>query len=188
MTQQRNVATVAIERVAGPVAAQATDAFRLIYADAFAGPPYYETEDDVTAAFRRFPAVAAEPAFRAALARTEDGEPVGMAYGRPQSPDTAWWDELPEPVAAELRRQDGLRTFGLMELAVHAPWRGQGLARRLHETLLDGIETDRVLLNVHPDSTAASAAYRSWGYRKIGEAHPLGPAADLHDVMLLDLR
>jgi hypothetical protein len=50
------------------------------------------------------------------------------------------------------------------------------------------IEAERVLLNVHPGSKAASAAYRAWGYRKIGEARPWGTGADLHDVMLLDLR
>ncbi|MGW3828916.1 GNAT family N-acetyltransferase, partial [Streptomyces sp. NPDC005071] len=84
-------------------------------------------------------------------------------------------------------REDGHRTFGLMELAVRGPWRGQGVARRLHEALLDGINAERVLLNVHPDSKAASSAYRAWGYRKIGEARPWeGP--DLYDVMLLDLR
>ncbi|MFI7642122.1 GNAT family N-acetyltransferase [Nonomuraea sp. NPDC049400] len=184
MTQQ---GTIAIERMDGSAAAQAEDAFRLIYAEAFAEPPYNETEDDVAAAFRRFPSQARKHAFRAALARTEDGEPVGMAYGYPLAPDTGWWDELTEPVPDDMRREDGHRTFGLMELAVRGPWRGQGIARRLHETLLDGIEAERVLLNVHPDSKAASAAYRAWGYRKIGEARPWGTGADLHDVMLLDL-
>lgn len=74
-----------------------------------------------------------------------------------------------------------------MELAARGPWRGQGIARRLHATLLDGIRAERVLLNVHPGSEAATAAYRAWGYRKAGEARPWGTGADLHDVMLLDL-
>lgn len=110
-----------------------------------------------------------------------------MAYGFAVEADTGWWDELTEPVPDDMRREDGRRTFGLMELAVRGAWRGQGVARHLHETLLGRIETRRVLLNVHPDSKAASAAYRAWGYRKIGEARPWeGP--DLYDVMLLDLR
>ncbi|MGW0820168.1 N-acetyltransferase family protein [Streptomyces sp. NPDC002845] len=171
----------------GPTAAQAEDAFRLVYAEAFAEPPYNETEDDVAATFRRFRSQTRKATFRATLARTEGGEPVGMAYGYPLSPDTGWWDQLTAPVPDHVRREDGHRTFGLMELAVRVPWRGQGIARRLHETLLDGVETERVLLNVHPDNKAASAAYRAWGYRKVGEARP-GEGADLHDVMLLDLR
>ena len=179
--------TITVERMDGSAAAQAVDAFRLIYADVFAEPPYNETADDVAATFRRFRSQTRKRTFRAALARTEGGEPVGMAYGYPVEPDTGWWDELTEPVPDDMRREDGHRTFGLMELAVRAPCRGQGVARRLHETLLEVIEAERVLLNVHPDSKAASAAYQAWGYRKIGEARPwAGP--DLYDVMLLDLR
>ncbi|WP_030692216.1 N-acetyltransferase [Streptomyces globisporus] len=185
MTRQ---GTIAIEPMDGSAAVRAEDAFRLIYAEAFAGPPYHETEDGVAAAFRRFPARAGERAFRAALARAGDGEPVGMAYGRPLPPDAVWWDELTEPVPDEMRREDGRRTFGLMELAVRGPWRGQGVARGLHTALLDGTGAERVLLNVHPANRAATAAYRAWGYRKVGEARPGGGAADLHDVMLLDLR
>ncbi|MFG2297113.1 GNAT family N-acetyltransferase [Streptomyces sp. NPDC048603] len=179
--------TVTVEGLGGSAAVRAEDAFRSVYAEVFAEPPYDEGADGVAAAFRRFRAQAGKRAFRAALARTGDGEPVGMAYGHPVPPDTRWWDELTEPVPDDLRREDGHRTFGLMELAVRGPWRGQGIARRLHETLLDGIEAERVLLNVHPDSKAASAAYRAWGYLRIGEARPWG-GPDHYDVMLLDLR
>ncbi|WP_254711849.1 GNAT family N-acetyltransferase [Streptomyces sp. TRM64462] len=175
------------ERMDGPAAAQAEDAFKVVYAEAFAEPPYKETADDVAAAFRRFQSQTRKASFRAALARTAAGEPVGMAYGYPLGADTGWWDELAEPVPDGMRREDGRRTFGLMELAVRGPWRGQGIARRLHEALLDGVEAERVLLNVHPESKATSAAYRAWGYRKVGEARP-GQGAELYDVMLLALR
>ncbi|MHC5256435.1 GNAT family N-acetyltransferase [Streptomyces sp. UC4497] len=172
----------------GAAAVDAAGAFKLVYGEAFAGPPYDETEDDVDAAFRRFPVQTRKRGFRAALARTGDGEPIGMAYGHPLGPDTVWWDEVTEPVSDDMRREDGERTFGLMELAVRHAWRGQGVARRLHTTLLDGIGAERVVLNVHPASGAAPAVYRSWGYRKIGQGRPGGQAAaDLHDVMLLDL-
>lgn len=179
--------TITVERMNGLAAVQAEDAFRLVYAEAFAEPPYGETEDEVAATFRRFKSQTRKAAFRAALARAEDGKPVGMAYGYPLGPKTGWWDQLTEPVPEDMRREDGHRTFGLMELAVCAQWRGQGIGRRLHEALLDGVEAERVLLNLHPDSKAASAAYRKWGYCKIGEARPW-QGADLHDVLLLDLR
>lgn len=179
--------TITVERMEGAAAAQAVDAFRLVYADVFAEPPYNEAADDVAATFRRFRLQTGRRTFRGAVARTGDDEPVGMAYGHAVESDTGWWDELTVPVPDDMRREDGHRTFGLMELAVRGPWRGQGVARRLHETLLDGIGAERVLLNVHPDGRAASAAYRAWGYQKIGEARPWeGP--DRYDVMLLDLR
>ncbi|MFF3346526.1 GNAT family N-acetyltransferase [Streptomyces sp. NPDC002779] len=180
--------TIAVAHLDGTAAGEAANAFRLIYAEAFAEPPYHETADDVAAAFRRFPAQTRNPTFRAALARTEDDEPIGMAYGHLLGPDAVWWDELTEPVPDDLRREDGHRTFGLLELAVREPWRGQGVARRLHTALLTTVGAERVLLNVHPAGRAASAAYRAWGYRKVGEGRPGGGGADLHDVMLLDLR
>ncbi|MCX5397846.1 GNAT family N-acetyltransferase [Streptomyces sp. NBC_00102] len=180
--------TITIEGLEGPAALRSAEAFRLIYAHAFAEPPYDETEDDVAAAFRRFSVQTRKPGFRAALARTGDGEAIGMAYGHPLGPDAVWWDELTEPVPDAMRREDGHRTFGLMELAVRGSWRGQGVARRVHGELLDAVDVERVLLNVHPASEAAQAAYRAWGYRKVGQARPGGSDADLHDVMLLDLR
>ncbi|WP_338671811.1 GNAT family N-acetyltransferase [Streptomyces sp. SCSIO 30461] len=180
-------AQVSIEQFDGLAAAKAEGAFRLVYAEAFAEPPYDETETDVAAAFRRFRSQTRKAAFLGALASTSDGEAVGMAYGYPLGPQTGWWDQLTVPVSNEMRHEDGRRTFGLMELAVRAGWRRQGIARRLHDALLDGTEAERVLLNVHPDSKAAMAAYRAWGYRKVGDTRPWA-GADLHSVMLLDLR
>ncbi|MFE5537381.1 GNAT family N-acetyltransferase [Streptomyces sp. NPDC056492] len=179
-------APIAIEQLDGPAAALAEDAFRLVYAEAFAEPPYAETETDVAAAFRRFRSQIRKRTFLGFLATADDGEPVGMAYGYSLGPQTGWWDQLTEPVPEDMRREDGRRTFGLMELAVRAAWRRRGVARRLHETLLVTTDAERVLLNVHPDSQAAVAAYRAWGYRKVGDARP-GAGAPLHAVMLLDL-
>ncbi|MGW4455879.1 GNAT family N-acetyltransferase [Streptomyces albidoflavus] len=137
---------VTTERMDGAAAVRAASAFRLIYAEAFAGPPHFETGDAVAAAFRRFPRQAGSPGFRAALARTGDGEPVGMAYGHPVPADTSWWRELTVPVPEEVSREDGRRTFGLMELAVRERWRGHGVARRLHATLLDGLGSVRRIM------------------------------------------
>lgn len=179
---------LAVARMDGAAAAQAVDELRLIYAEVFAEPPHNETEDDVVAAFRRFTVQTARPAFRAVLARTGDGEPVGMAYGWSLPADTPWWDEFTEPVSEDMRREDGRRTFGLMELAVRRAWRGRGLARRLHASLFDGLEAERVMLNVNPENAAAAAAYTAWGYRVIGQARPAAAGAELRDVMMLNLR
>ncbi|GAB2899026.1 GNAT family N-acetyltransferase [Streptomyces mayteni] len=177
---------VRVDALDGPGAAAVEDAFTLVYAEAFAEPPYLKTSADVAANARRFRSQCRKATFRAALASAGGGEPVGIAYGYPLSATTGWWGRLTTPVPEELRREDGSRTFGLIELAVRAPWRCRGVARRLHDTVLSSATEERVLLNARPDVPAAQAAYHSWGYRKVGEAHPWDGAA-LHDVMLLDL-
>ncbi|MFF3556533.1 GNAT family N-acetyltransferase [Streptomyces tsukubensis] len=179
--------TVTVTRLDGPATARAEAAFRTVYTEVFAEPPYRETDDDVAHAFRRFAAQTRRAGFRGALARDGAGDPVGIAYGHPLPPETPWWGNLLEPVDAELRREDGRRTFGLMELAVRSAWRRRGIARRLHDAVLAGVDCERVLLNVHSGNTAATAAYRSWGYGRVGAADP-GEGADLHDLMLLPLR
>ncbi|MGV9849673.1 GNAT family N-acetyltransferase [Streptomyces sp. NPDC003442] len=177
---------IAVERMDGAAAARVESEFRLVYAEVFTEKPYEETPESIDANFRRFRSQVRKKTFSAALG-TGDGEPVGIAYGYPLSPSTGWWDRLTTPVDDELRREDGCRTFGLMELAVRAPWRRLGVARRMHEAVLTDTTAERVLLNARPDVAAAQAAYRSWGYRKVGEAHPWEGAV-LHDVMVLDLR
>ncbi|MFE7131704.1 GNAT family N-acetyltransferase [Streptomyces sp. NPDC057638] len=178
---------VTIERLDGPAAVGAEGDFRRVYAEVFAEPPYEEGEEEVAVSFRRFRAQCRADSFAGAVARGADGEPVGMAYGRALGHDAVWWDHLTVPVAAAMRREDGRRTFGVMELAVRAPWRRRGVARRLHAALFQGNGAERALLNVHQDNAAAVAAYRAWGYRKVGESRPWA-GADLHDVMVLELR
>ncbi|MGY5124847.1 GNAT family N-acetyltransferase [Streptomyces nigrescens] len=178
---------ITVEASDGPAAARSEPAFRLVYAEVFAEEPYGESPESVEATFRRFRSQVRKSTFRAAIARTAHGDPVGIAYGYPLSTKTGWWDRLITPVSDTLKREDGQRTFGLMEFAVRAPWRRLGVARRLHETLLAEGNEERVLLNALPEAEAAQAAYRSWGYRKVGEAHPW-EGAPRHDVLVRQLR
>ncbi|KAB7849917.1 GNAT family N-acetyltransferase [Streptomyces mobaraensis] len=167
----------AVEAMDGPAAVRAVDAFRLVYAEAFAEPPYRETEADIALTFDRFHAEAAHPGFRATLARTAAGEPLGMALGTSLGRRSGWWDPYVAPA-------DRPRTFCLLELAVRTAHRRHGLARRLHDALLQTTDADRILLTVHLAATPARAAYRSWGYRTIAEVDPWGNG--VHAVMLLD--
>jgi ribosomal protein S18 acetylase RimI-like enzyme len=174
------------ERFEGEEAAWIEDELRQVYREAFAAPPYAKTDQDVEANFRRFRTQVTKPGFRAVLARSGDGEPIGMAYGYPLPANTGWWDTLTETAAADLRREDGHRTFGLFELAVRPAWHRQHVATVVHGMLLEGLPQQRILLNTRPDAMPARSAYRSWGYRKVGENHPW-PGAALHDVLVLTL-
>ncbi|MPY37452.1 hypothetical protein FNH09_41475, partial [Streptomyces adustus] len=70
-------------------------------------------------------------------------------------------------------------------------WRRAARGRAVSAPVGSGADRWRHL-PAHADgqlaSGAAAAAYRAWGYRRIGEARPWGADADLHGVMLLDLR
>ncbi|MFJ6771500.1 GNAT family N-acetyltransferase [Kitasatospora sp. NPDC091257] len=156
-----------------------------VFAEAFAEPPYGEGPADVERAFRRFRSQTRRRGFRSAIA-SDDDTVVGMAYGYPLSAGTGWWDTLTDPAPADLRHEDGERTFGLFELAVRPQWRRQGIASRMHHVLIEALDNSRVMLNTRPEATNAQAAYRAWGYRRVGSAIPWEGAAR-HDVMVLDL-
>lgn len=157
-----------------------------VYRAAFALPPYGKTERDLSANFARFDRQVTRPGFRAALARHDDGTPVAMAYGHTLSTHTGWWDTLTDPVDPDTRHEDGKRTFGLFELAVHPDHQRQGLATAVHTALITGLSHERVILNARPDAAPAIAAYTSWGYRPIGRNIPWTGATE-HLVLLLDL-
>ena len=80
----------------------------------------------------------------------------------------------------------GTRTFVLTEIMVREPWRRQGIARRLHDMLLEGRREERAILTVRQDNDAAHAAYASWGWRKVGLMHPF-PDAPIYNTLVLPL-
>ncbi|MFE2726100.1 GNAT family N-acetyltransferase [Kitasatospora sp. NPDC059327] len=177
--------TVTVRLLHGKQTAELEPQLKEVFAEAFAEPPYGEGPADVERAFRRFRSQVRRRGFRAAVAF--DGDTVvGMAYGYPLSASTGWWNTLTDPVPDHLRREDGKRTFGLFELAVRPGWRRQGVATRMHRTLVEGLDNARVMLNSRSQATAAQASYRAWGYRRVGSAIPWEGAAR-HDVMVLDL-
>jgi hypothetical protein len=106
-----------IERRDGAQAREVEATLRLIYGEAFAERPYRKTEADTDATFRRFHSQTEKPTFRAALAHSAT-EPAGMAYSYALSASTGWWATLTQPVPVDRRRENGNRTFGLIELAV----------------------------------------------------------------------
>jgi len=70
---------------------------------------------------------------------------------------------------------------------VRSSWRRQGIGRELHELMLGGRPEERATLTVPPGAGAAQAAFRSWGWRKVGRARGDGTAAPVLDVLVIDL-
>ena len=75
----------------------------------------------------------------------------------------------------------------MAELPGRAAWRRQGIGRDLHDLILDGRTEDRATAAIPVAAAPAQGAYQRWGWRKAARKHPEPPAADLLDVLLLDL-
>jgi ribosomal protein S18 acetylase RimI-like enzyme len=115
-----------------------------------------------------------------------DGEVVGYAYGRPDS--EAEWREMTTVETPEVREYGvGGGVFGLCELMVRARWRGAGVARTVHDVLMENRPEPRASLFVERENMRAKALYERWGYRAVATSRPT-PDAPLYDAMVLDLR
>jgi GNAT superfamily N-acetyltransferase len=158
-----------------------------LYHDTFSKPPY-QWPDNEEAAFRqRLTRLARDATFGIATARTDE-ELVGFAYGYTLRPDTSWWQGFITPVPEELTTEWEGRTFALVDFAVAAAWRGQGIGRRLHDTLLSSRHESRATLAMEPAAHEARAVYECWGWRVVGRLW--GPATDFapeFDIMVRDL-
>jgi hypothetical protein len=62
----------------------------------------------------------------------------------------------------------------LKEIMVRVPWRGTGIARRIHDELLSGRAEEQVSLLVNPlaGDGKVKGLYESWGYREISAQQP----------------
>ncbi|SDT80693.1 hypothetical protein SAMN05216371_6410 [Streptomyces sp. TLI_053] len=108
-------------------------------------------------------------------------EPTGFAYGAPLAAGREWWRGLLAPAP------DPAVTFGLSELMVRPAWRGQGLAGRLHDALLEDRPEDLVCLLTESGQPRVRARSEAWGYRPVGPTRPVA-GSPAYTVMLRRLR
>jgi len=157
-----------------------------MYRAVFSLPPF--NGDDAEFANQRsyFPSLTTRAGFRLATARAEDAY-AGFGYGFLLPAGTHWWTGLAEPVSAEFAREDGHRTFALIDYGVLPGWRGRGVGRAIHDELLGGSGAERATLSVQPKATETQAIYRQWGWRKVSykEMDPPVPAP-VFDILVLE--
>lgn len=158
-----------------------------LYYETFSQPPYQWPEGEETAFRQRLPRLAADPTFGIATAQTDDNL-IGFAYGCALRPNTTWWDGFVTPVAEEVTTEWEGKTFALIDFAVAEGWRGQGIGRRLHDTLLSSRHETRATLAMEPAAGEVRAVYEHWGWQVVGRLR--GPATDFaseFDIMLREL-
>src|SRR6202040_3316043 len=169
---------VTFEVLDGAAAGAHADELQALYVEVYAEP---RGRDEEAARFpSRFRVQRRQPGYVLAEAR-RGGYLVGYAAGFPLRPSTSWWRHLTTPLPDELTAEHPGRTFAVVDLAVRAPWRRQGIGRDLHDLILDGRPEERATLTVLPAAAAAQHAFRAWGWRKVARAQagPDAPAADV---------
>ncbi|MGK5544980.1 GNAT family N-acetyltransferase [Streptomyces sp. URMC 127] len=137
----------------------------------------------------RLLAYAQRPGWETVVARTPGGELVGFCFGTPLGADTRWWASMINPLPDGYTTETGTRTLAFQEICVRKPWRGHGVARRLHDKLLAGHPEERVTLLVNPAAGDGKlkAVYESWGYEEIGRQQPFEDSPQFA-VMMRPLR
>lgn len=125
-----------------------------VYAAAFPG---YSLEDHE----RRTRRQTGASGFEAVTARL-GGELIGMVYGLPLAPGSAWWDGLDPAAPDDFTIETGSRTFAVIDLAVVPEHRGQGLGRRLMDELLRHRPEERATLATNPARTSLQQMYERW--------------------------
>jgi GNAT superfamily N-acetyltransferase len=114
------------------------------------------------------------------------GDPAGFIYGYP-SPGASSWHGLRTEVDPELIKEPSGRTFDLCEFMVRAPWRGTGIAKVLHDELMNSRPEQRCSLLVQQRRPKVRALYERWGYKWAGDMLPADDAP-LYNAMILDLK
>lgn len=138
-----------------------------------------EAADDDPDFPRRLAVWRRQPGFALAEA-SHGGYLVGYACGLPLRPSTDWWRDLTAPLSVKITDEHPGRTFAVTQLLVRSSWRRQGIGTELYELLLDGRSEERAVVKI-PPGAAAQAAFRNWGWTKVGRA--LGADAAVSDVL-----
>ncbi|WP_369149422.1 GNAT family N-acetyltransferase [Streptomyces sp. R44] len=122
-----------------------------------------------------------EPGFGAVLAFAPEGRPVGYAYGNTVESGDRWWTRMGEVDAGF----SGSPALALKEIGVTVPYRGTGLARRIHDELLAGRSETYVslMVNAAAGDGKVQRVYESWGYQVIGMSQP-SPESPLLSAMI----
>lgn len=157
-----------VARVDTPATAEAAfESVCVLFAEVFGSPPLNRASDVLASQRRALASLMREPGF--GMATTwRGGDLVGFVYGRSLPEKSTWWDGLQTPVPDEVVRERAGRTFAVIDMAVGRAWQGQGVGRRVLETLLTSRTEERASLSVVPDNGHAHGFYRHLGWEYVG--------------------
>lgn len=134
------------------------------------------------------PRHASRAGFRFLAARATSGQLAGFAYGYLGSPGEWWHDRVAQAMGAEgARRWLTPGHFEFVELQVRPSFQRQGIGRRLHDELLDGLDSPTAVLSTQADNDPARALYERRGWTVVVEHLRFEPDGPPYVVMGLEL-
>lgn len=140
-----------------------------VYADAFAGPPYFDDDRGEEVRSRLQGEHGRRRGFRAIVAiDAGGGEVVGMTYGYTGGPGQWWHDEVRRRIPAAAYRRWLVRSVEVVEVAVAPSRQAHGIGTMLVESLLAGRAEHTAVLSARTDSRA-HLLYRRLGFEEISE-------------------
>jgi ribosomal protein S18 acetylase RimI-like enzyme len=136
------------------------------YDEAFGDFDDFETWND-----ELFARHATRAGYRLVVA-TDDSAVAGFSWGYIGERGQYWTDLVADALPANVADEWVGGHFEFVELAVAPKHRRQGIGRRLHDTLLDGV-SQRALLSTTDDlADPAVQLYLGSGWRKLGTLRP----------------
>ncbi|MER6250423.1 hypothetical protein ABT224_03360 [Streptomyces sp. NPDC001584] len=112
---------------------------------------------------------------------------LGCVFGFPLRRDGSWWRGFLGPLPRDIEQLTASgHVFAVTEVVVAPHEQALILGRRLQERLLDDHRASLGATLLPESDVRGLAAFRSWGWREVGEVHrPPGPA--LHRALVLPL-
>ena len=162
---------------AANVRQQLLDVYAEVYAKEAADDPFFSLPRFAT----RLDAHSSKDGWSCVIGSVGDNT-VGYAYGRPDSAQD--WEDVTD--AGPDVGSFAMGTFGLCELMVRKAWRGTGIARALHDELMQDRPEVRASLLVEETHPRVRATYQRWGYQAVGQLRPTTDAPQ-YIAMVLDL-
>lgn len=172
------VEDVTYDRATGPQFLDMLDEVTDLYLDIRAGLDDNSSINTSESFVDRTTRQAGQEGFSGVLARV-GGTLVGFAFGL-RFPPGRWWAgqaEHPPPEILDTPK------FAVIELDVAEPWRGRGIGRKLHDTLLENRPDPYAILTT-PPGQPARAMYDRWGWVPVGTAQH-APDAPVMDQLVL---
>jgi ribosomal protein S18 acetylase RimI-like enzyme len=161
-----------IERGARDLAGSLTDQICRLYDTVFSAPPFVWSPNDSDDHRRMLMDLLADETFAILIAR-EGRELVGFAYGHRLPVAHGWWSGFPTPLPKQFTAEREGRTFTLTDFGVDRRYRGRGIGRQLHDTLLSSRMEERAVLSVQPTALDTKEIYVHLGWQHVGRKGPL---------------